>query len=408
MAERIAGVGFSNNQESFEAGRQAAMDALEESGNGVPGIVLAFCTAKHDFQACFAGTRSVIQEAPILGGPAIGAVTGDRLGYEGHEVAVAVLPNDLTYHVASSAGLDRSELATGLDLGRRLSTGRGPREKAILLFYDSVRVPPPPSPVLNVSTYLIDGFLQGIGERSPLLVGAGLLGSYRFEPGKMFCGNEVAEQHAVAVLLSGDVNVHTTIMHGCKPMSDYHTITGIEGAVVTGIDDKPAMEIIDDLLGSQDWQKRMPLLTLTLGVNHGELYAAYDEQMYVNRLIVGIVPSKKAVVLFEADFEKGTQFQFMQRSPELMARSAEKGCQEVLARIERERQRPILALYIDCAGRSAGFSETEIEEASIVQSIIGAKMPLLGFYSGVEIAPLLGRSRGLDWTGVLLVLTRDS
>jgi len=32
---------------------------------------------------------------------------------------------------------------------------------------------------------------------------------------------------------------------------------------------------------------------------------------------------------------------------------------------------------------------------------------LLGFYSGVEIAPFLGRSRGLDWTGVLLLFVED-
>jgi len=31
---------------------------------------------------------------------------------------------------------------------------------------------------------------------------------------------------------------------------------------------------------------------------------------------------------------------------------------------------------------------------------------LLGFYSGVEVAPLLGKSRGLDWTGVLLVFAK--
>ncbi|GBC61040.1 hypothetical protein DENIS_2000 [Desulfonema ishimotonii] len=35
-------------------------------------------------------------------------------------------------------------------------------------------------------------------------------------------------------------------------------------------------------------------------------------------------------------------------------------------------------------------------------------MPLLGFYSGVEVAPLLGKTRGLDWTGVLLVLAKGS
>ena len=33
--------------------------------------------------------------------------------------------------------------------------------------------------------------------------------------------------------------------------------------------------------------------------------------------------------------------------------------------------------------------------------------PLLGFYSGVEIAPFEGYSRPLDWTGVLALLRVD-
>ncbi len=33
--------------------------------------------------------------------------------------------------------------------------------------------------------------------------------------------------------------------------------------------------------------------------------------------------------------------------------------------------------------------------------------PLIGFYSGVEIAPFNGYSRPLDWTGVLTTLSCD-
>ncbi len=68
---------------------------------------------------------------------------------------------------------------------------------------------------------------------------------------------------------------------------------------------------------------------------------------------------------------------------------------------------PFFALYFDCAGRNARFSDTLEEEASeIVAALNRHQIPLLGFYSGVEVAPLLGRSRGLDWTGVLTVFAR--
>ena len=67
----------------------------------------------------------------------------------------------------------------------------------------------------------------------------------------------------------------------------------------------------------------------------------------------------------------------------------------------------LLGIYIDCAGRGSARSGAPVEEAELVQRGLHAAVPLLGFYSGVEIAPFAGgRSRPLDWTGVLTVLRR--
>lgn len=75
-----------------------------------------------------------------------------------------------------------------------------------------------------------------------------------------------------------------------------------------------------------------------------------------------------------------------------------------MKQIESDGKKAVWGLYIDCAGRTAEMSNTEIEEASEVQKVFNLyNIPLMGFYSGVEIAPLMGKSRGLDWTGVLIV-----
>jgi hypothetical protein len=402
-----AGIAFAEIQNSFEAGKRAAAEAIEKAGQK-GSLVLAFCTAKHDYQACFAGIKSEVGDVPVIGGPAIGVITGGNIGYGGYQMGVAILPDDLTCNCAAIGGLDKGEENAGLELGRQLSRKRNPGEKLTLLFYDSVKSPPPPAPVLNVSSYLLGGFEKGAGKGVPLIVGAGLIGSFTFDRGKLFCGTKAAAQHAVAATISGECSVNVTIMHGCKPMSDYHTITKVEGPVVYEIDSKPALRMIDDLLGNQDWQRRLPLLLITLGVNHGEKYAPYNEENYVNRLIVGIIPEKKAIVLFEADFEEGTEFQFMRRSAELMEESAERRSREAIANLQRNKHEPFFAFYIDCAGRAAAFSGAEKEEASIIQTNIGQNIPLLGIYSGVEIAPLIGKSRGLDWTAVLLLLSRNT
>jgi len=58
----------------------------------------------------------------------------------------------------------------------------------------------------------------------------------------------------------------------------------------------------------------------------------------------------------------------------------------------------------DCAGRASARSGAATEEAALVMQSLDATFPLLGFYSGVEIAPFGGYSRALDWTGVLTLL----
>jgi len=407
MARDRAGVGYCDEHDSIEAGRRAGRQAVERAGGGEPGLVLAFGGGAHDPRLVYEGIRSEVGQAPIVGGSTIGVITNQQLGYRGFEVGAAALPADLVYHMAAAGGLDRGGVEAGLELGRALAPRRNPEERAALLFYESVASPPPPAPVLNASSHLLDGFAQGLGKSPPAILGAGLMGGFDFSVGRQFCGHEVGEQCAAAVLLCGDCRVHSRIMHGCEPISTYHTITRVEGAVVYEIDERPALDVIDELMGDQPWRGQLPVLLLTLGVNHGDRFGPYDEESYVSRLIAGLIPEERAIVLFEADFEKGSQFQFMRRSHELMEESAERGCAEALAEVRGAGLEPFLALYVDCAGRTASFAGVEREEAEIVQRHVGDDIPLLGFYSGVEIAPLLGKSRGLDWTGVLILLSRE-
>ena len=98
----------------------------------------------------------------------------------------------------------------------------------------------------------------------------------------------------------------------------------------------------------------------------------------------------------------------MLRDTEKMVASAKKNSTELMDQIKADGKKALFGLYIDCAGRAGGYSNSNIEEASEIQSIFNQhNSPLFGFYSGVEVAPLFQKSRGLDWTGVLMVLAGE-
>ena len=184
-------------------------------------------------------------------------------------------------------------------------------------------------------------------------------------------------------------------------------ITRAEGAVVHELDGRPAIEALERMLGGPIDADRAKELSLrvTLGEKHGDPFAPYDESAYVNRLIVSVDPQIGSLTLFEADFRAGARVQFMSRDNDMMVASIERRMALLMDRLAGKSC--VIGLYFDCAGRSGLISGSSVEEADVMVRHCRADIPVLGFFSGVEVAPLMDRSRPLDWTGVLSVIYQN-
>lgn len=398
----MVGIGVSTNSNSGEAGREGASIAVKAMAGTEPAFAVAFCGGQHDPGKILEGIRSELGPIHIVGGAAVGTITNTALGYTGFESAVAVFPSSLDRPVIVTAnGLDQGDRETGRELGHKIrSTAK--EGSTVILFYDSIKSGPPP--VLHVGSQLIEGLYEGLSGFPATIVGAGTVGDFAMTQSFIFDGNNPAKHSAVAAVLPPSVTSRTVTMHGCIPISSFYEITRIEGQVLYELDGRPALDVIRAITG-EDLPADHPSLTVTVGEKHGDPFAPYDESSYINRLIITGNPENGSVVLFEADFKVGTKVQIMSRDATRMMESVQKRANAFLSSCGSNR--PLWALYIDCAGRSCAFSGGETEEASLVQAAVGQDIPLLGIYSGVEIAPLLGRSRPLDWTGVLTVFTEE-
>ncbi len=403
----ILSVGMSHHSDSLEAGQQAARMALDSMEPNVSvAWALAFCGGRHDPEAVLQGLRSEFGEVEIVGGTAVGTITNSSIGYTGYECAVTAFPSSIPQPViVQASGLEAEEAKVGQQLGSRLYEIANEGD-TVLMFYDSIRSGPPP--VLNVGSQLLDGVYMGLGGKQLTIIGAGLIGDFQMSRSYVFNGRQVMKHAAVAVVLPAMLSAHTTIMHGCMPVSSFLEITRIDGPLIHEINNRPALEVLQEMIGGEQDPQDLDNLSLitTLGEKHGDLYAPYDESAYVNRLIVSANPEDGSVRLFEADFQVGTKIQVMSRNNQMMGESVQRRTRALLESLGSAK--PLGAFYIDCAGRACAFGGGDVEEASILQTEMGRDIPLLGFYSGVELAPLLGRTRPLDWTGVLTVFTLEN
>jgi hypothetical protein len=370
-----------------------------------PRLLLAFCGGKLDPHTVLSALQVEFGPTPVVGGSAAGAIGREGFGYSGFELGlIAFSDQEVTPEVLIAPNLLSNEYAAGSRLGVAVR-GVATDDAVVLLLFDSVSSTSPLR--LHHASTIVEGFHVGFGNGPVCLLGGGLLTDMNLSGGWVFDGKSVVKHAAMALIFPPTVRAETVIMHGCRPVSTFMEITRIEGAEVYELDGRPALAVIERMLGLPLGGARGQELSLvaTLGQKQGDPFAPYDENSYVNRLILRADPETGSVTLFEPDFARGTRVQIMSRDNSLMLESVRRAVEAVNCAVVGSDN--LLGLYIDCAGRGSARSGAPIEEAELVLRGFDHSVPLLGFYSGVEIAPFAnGPSRPLDWTGVLTVLQR--
>jgi hypothetical protein len=253
---------------------------------------------------------------------------------------------------------------------------------------------------MNMATPLLAGMGEVLGEW-PAVAGGGMIGDMQWNPTFQLFDDRIEHHSAMALVLTGGVQMDTIIMHGCTPATSYKTITKAEGNVVLEFDDRPAIETVAAAFGADTSWQEYPLY-ITLGMNQGDKFGEVRDENYAVRLCMDIDRKRGGLVMFGDDMQAGTEVQVMRRTLDLdyVRRRADEIYGSLGDRV------PFLAVYIDCAGRAGAYCGTDFEEAQGVQEAIGSKMPLIGWYVGCELAKAGPAMQSHNWTGVLSILSR--
>lgn len=400
------GVGFSEASSSFNAGASATSHALIQAGLSSEEVQLCFlfCTSKHDAQEFFDGAKSQLGESTkFFGGFANGTCDNHNLGYDGYQTVIGVWGRtEVQFDLFIQEGIAFNEYETGKNLGSQIQKKEYQDTPVMLLLFDAVnRVEGKFR--MNYGTPFLKGMNESIG-KMPNVIGARMLGDMRFKPTNQWIERRMTQNAAMSLVMSGNIGMDHQVMHGCKPVSAYHTVTAIDGASILELDHQPALDVVVSILGEDLKENTQELkFFLTLGKNTGDKWSEFSPGNYINRMCVGVDVNTRGLYMAEMDLEPGMEVQLMSRSFEMdyiKIRS-----RKLIEKVKSRNRKIIFGLYINCSGRAAAYSNQTDEDIRHVQEEIGDEFPLMGIYEAGELAPISGQLQVLDWTGVLCIFS---
>lgn len=201
----------------------------------------------------------------------------------------------------------------------------------------------------------------------------------RFEKTLVGLNSSPIRGEVVVIGFYGDsLEINCSQYCGWNTFGPKRTITKSKGNILYEIDNQPALDLYKKYLGPQS--KELPKAAI-----YYPLYVQPLEQKepYV-RTVLSINEEQKAMVL-AGNAPQGAQVQLMMTSVDSVIDGA-----NLAARlsIEDRNKKPDLALLISCVGRRMLMDQRTEEELEEVSEILGTDVPMCGFYSYGEIAPL--------------------
>ncbi len=230
---------------------------------------------------------------------------------------------------------------------------------------------------------------------------------------------------------SGSLGLMSRVTQGCQPVSGNYRITACENNVVTGLDGKPALEVmLGDLDISLDNPKEaIDKVRRTLVGLSGEAHSLADGAVrragqfgadVVVRHLIGLDPSRKGIAIADVP-EVGMTLAFCEQHAAAARADLVRICAEIREELEPQEVGAELAralgagqaesaapaargiagaVYVSCTGRGGPHFGGPSAELQIIRRALG-DVPLVGFFAGGEIA----RNHLYGYTGVLTVFT---
>ncbi len=372
-----AGVGISLAKNGRAAGKEAAEKARGELGKQKPQIALIFSSVSFVQEEVLAGVKGVAPEATALGCSTAGEIVTQ--GPFKNSVAVMLIRSDSAhFHL----GIGRNIKASALEAGKEFAKSIQKSAKAEKVKIKAVMMLP--DGLVGNGADIVRGIQKIMGISTPL-VGGSAGDDFKFKQTYQYYNASVESGCVVGAGISGRFTFGIGVRHGWKPIGIARKATKSDGARLYELDHKPAIEIYEDYFGKKaDDLRKEPLARMAITYPLGMRIPKSDEYLIRDPITV----EKDGSIICAAEIPKDSEIKLMIGGRDIAIQAAGEAAQMAVRQMKGKKFS--LAIIFNCIAREKVLGRRAGDEIMAIRKKIGMKVPLIGFYTYGEQAPIGG------------------
>lgn len=368
--ETVVGVGTSSDSNPKEAGAEACRQALAKVSN--PELFIVFSSSKFDQKEMLSGVKEISKDVPLIGCSTAGEITSAGAA-EGSVAVMAIQSDSVDFTIGKGGDLKTGVREAGAQLAKDITGRAKDKVNCLLMLTD----------VLNGNGAEVVRGIQDILGSDALIVGGAAGDDFSFKQTFEYYNDDISSSTVVGVGLSGNVGIGIGVRHGWVSIGMPMKATKSEGAVLKELDGRPAVSIYEDYFGKKAEELREePLAKLAITYPLGMSVEGSDELLIRDPITV----DAEGAITCAAEIPEGAEVRLMIGSKEEAIVAAKDAAQKALAQLSGKT--PRVAIIFNCIARRKLFGRYANDEITAIQGILGKDVPVIGFYTYGEIAPI--------------------
>ena len=367
-----AGVGFSGNPKAADAGKEATIEAIKALGN--PGLLIVFGSINYDQKELLDGIRQVNNNAPLIGCSDAGEISNGGSREKG-VVVMAIESDSINFTIGTGGKVSDGTREAGVKLAKDIVGKTDGKMNCLIMLTDVLS---------GNGADIVRGIQDELG-KDFLIVGGAAGDDFLFKETFVYYNDSILPSSIVGAGLSGNFAIGVGVRHGWVPIGLPKKVTKSQGAVLEELDGKPAVSIYEEHFGrkAEDLRKE-PLAIMAITYPLGMSVEGSDELLIRDPITV----DDKGAITCAAEIPVGSDIRLMIGSREEAVMAAKEAATHALEGLNGSK--PRAAIIFNCIARYKLLGRAANEEIEAIQSILGPEVPLIGFYTYGEQAPLGG------------------